>query len=288
MRAVRGKPAGACVALLCAAAVLVAAASASARTLHVKALARVAYVGTTSRGLELAGTVSDRALGKGGLLAALGATAGGYGGTATIVNPSGSLTATVRVATRSQGTLVNFGVTADVTAGTGRFAGARGTLTGTALVTATAAVGNLRLHGTLRGATGRAPAPVPNRGVRHVKGVFRGAELSLARGGLETLVGSAAGLVPGPAVVVVRDRATTTRARGTYTLFAAGGTLTGFLDVHIGGGSGALRAENGTVTVTGGTGAFRGAHTTSPGVVRGTRDLRSQQLVLRITGGLTP
>lgn len=272
-------------AIVCGFGGLLAAPSAWARTVNVNALAHVAYIGTTSRGLQWAGTVNDPALGNGGLVATFGRTAGGYRGTAAIVNPSGSLTATVRVTVRLEGQLVRFGVTADVTDATGRFTGARGTLTGSALVTATAPVGTLRLHGTLRGASGRAPAPLGGAGVQRVDGRFLGAELSLARSGVETVVGSATGLVPGPAVLVAYERATMTSARGTFTVFAAGGTVTGVFDVRFPGGS-RVRSETGTWTVTRGSGDLSGAHTTSAIAVRGTRDLKLQMIALRIQGAL--
>lgn len=99
--------------------------SASASTVSADALAHVAYGGTASSGLEWAGTVVDPALGNGGLLATFGRTAAGYRGTATMVNPNGSLTATVQVTVHLEGHLVRFGVAADVTGATGRFTGAR-------------------------------------------------------------------------------------------------------------------------------------------------------------------
>jgi hypothetical protein len=261
--------------------------SAWAGTVEVNALARVAYVGTTSSGLQWAGTVTDPALGGGGLLASLGRTAGGYAGSATIVNSSGSLTGTVRATLRRQVNLVHFDITADITIATGRFAGARGTLTGTALVTATLAVGSLRLHGTLHGAAGRLPAGPPGTVVRHVDGRFRGAELSVAHSGEETVVGSATGIVPGPAVVVVRDRATLTTVRGTFTVFVAGGSLAGVIDVRLRGRS-AVRSESGTATITGGAGDLSGARSTSAAAVSGTRDLVTQLIALRIRGAFTP
>jgi len=257
--------------------------SAWAGTVNVNALAHVAYTGTTSSGLQWAGTVNDPALGNGGLLAAFGRTAGGYRGTATIVNPSGSLTATVRVSVHPDGHLVRFGVTADVTGATGRFSGARGALTGNALVTATKPVGTLRLHGTLHGASGRAPVPPAGAGPQHVDGRFIGAELSLARSGVLTVVGSVTGLVPGPAVLVAHERATTTSARGTLTVFAAGGTLTGAFDVRFPGSS-RVRSETGTWTFTRGSGDLSGAHTTSPITLRGTRDLKLELISLRLRG----
>jgi hypothetical protein len=230
--------------------------------------------------------MTDPALGDGGLLASLRHTASGYAGSATIINPSGSLTGTVRAILRRQGHLVHFGIAADITTATGRFAGARGTLTGTALVTATLAVGSLQLHGTLHGAAGGSPAPPAGTVVRHVDGRFRGAELSVAHSGEETVVGSATGVVPGPAVVVVHDRATTTTVRGTLTVFVAGGSLTGVIDVRLRGG-GAVRSESGTPTIAGGAGDLRGAHTTSPAVVSGTRNLVTELIALRIRGDLT-
>jgi hypothetical protein len=170
-------------------------------------------------------------------MANFGRTASGYRGSATIVNPSGSLNAAVRVTVHLDGHLVRFGITADVTGATGRFTGARGTLTGSALVTATKPVGTLRLQETLRGASGRAPMPLGGAGVRHVAGRFLGAELSLARDGVLTVVGSAIGLVPGPAVLVAQERVTATSAHGGLTVFTAGGTLTGTFDVRFPGGS---------------------------------------------------
>jgi len=265
---------------------LLAAPSATAATVNVNALAHVAYIGTTTRGLEWAGSVNDPALGNGGLVATFGRVAGGYSGTATIVNPSGSLTASVQVTVRLEGHLVRFGVTADVTGATGRFRAARGTLTGSALVTATNSVGTLRLHGTLRGASGRAPGPPTGSGIRHVDGRFLGAELGLSRSGILTVVASITGLVPGPAVLVAHGRATTTSSRGTLTVFAAGGTLTGAFDVRFPGSS-RVRSETGTWTFTRGSGDLSGAHTTSPITLRGTRDLKLELISLRLQGAFT-
>jgi hypothetical protein len=263
----------------------VCAGNAWARTVNVNALAHVAYLGTTSSGLQWAGTMNDPALGNGGVVASFGRTASGYRGTATIVDLSGSLTGNVRVIVRLEGHLVHFGITADVTRGSGRFTGARGTLTGSALVTATAPVGTLRLHGTLHGASGRAPGPPGVAVVRHVEGHFLGAELSLSRSGLETVVGSITGLTPGPAVMVAQERATTTRSHGMLTVFAAGGTLTGVFDVRFPGGS-RVRTETGTYTFTRGSGDLSGAHTTPLSVV-GKRDLELQRINVRIRGALT-
>lgn len=272
------------IAVLCICGGLLTAPSAWARTVNVNALAHVAYLGTTSSGLQWAGTVNDPGIGNGGLVATFGRTAGGYRGTATIVNPSGSLTATVGVTVHLEGHLVRFGITADVRSATGRFTGARGTLTGSALVTATAPVGTLRLHGTLHGASGRAPVPLSGARVRHVDGRFLGVELSLSRSGVETVIGSVTGLVPGPAVMVARERATTTSSRGTLTVFAAGGTLTGVFDVRFPGGS-RVRTETGTYTFTRGSGDLSGAHTT-PLVVHGRRDLKLQRIATRMQGTL--
>jgi hypothetical protein len=248
----------------------------------VNALAHIAYIGTTSRGPQWAGTINDRALGKGALVASFGRSAGGYRGTGTIVSPSGSLNETVQVTVHLEGHLVRFGITADVTGATGRFTGARGTLTGSALVTATNSVGTLRLHGTLHGASGRVPAPLG--GVRHVDGRFLGVELSLARNGVETVIGSATGLVPGPAITVAQERTTTTSAHGTLTVFAAGGTLTGAFDVRFPGG-GRVRTETGTYAFTRGSGDLSGVHATSL-AVRGTRDLKLQRIATRMKGVL--
>lgn len=283
MRAFRGKPALVLVAVVFGC--LPAAPNAWARNVRVDALAHIAYIGKTGSGLQWAGTVTDPALGGGGLVASFGRTASGYAGTATIVNPSGSLTATVRVTIRLEAYLVGFDFTADVTGATGRFTGARGTLTGSALVTATKPVGSLRLHGTLHGASGRAPVPLSNTGVRHVDGRFLGAELSLARSGTLTVVGSATGLVPGPAVLVAHERATTTSARGTLTVFAAGGTLTGRFDVRFPGVS-RMRSETGTWTLTQGSGDLSGAHSIPVIAIRGTRNLKEELIALRIQGTL--
>jgi len=86
-------------------------------------------------------------------------------------------------------------------------------------------------------------------------------------------------------VVVVHDRATTTTVRGTFTLFAAGGSLTGTIDLRFR-GIGAVRSEAGTGTITGGAGNLSGARTTAPAMIRGTRNLRSQLIALRIQGAL--
>lgn len=275
------------IAVVCMCGGLLTAPCASAATVNVNALARIAYVGSTGGALQFAGTVSDPAVGTGGLLATVHVVSGGYGGSAAIVSASGSLTGTVRATARPQGDLVQLSLTDAVTAATGRLAGARGTLTGSATVTATGGVGELRLRGTLRGAGGRPPAPLSGEGVRHVNGRFQGAELSLARSGVLTVVGSVTGLVRGPAVLVAHERATTTSARGTLTVFAAGGTLTGAFDVRFPVGS-QVRSETGTWTFTGGSGDLRGAHTTSPITLRGTRDLVTELIALRIRGAFTP
>jgi hypothetical protein len=258
--------------------------SAWGATVNVNVVAQVAYIGATGSGFHWAGTVTDPALGDGGLTATLRLVRSGYVGNATILNSSGSLTGSVTATLRQRGQLVHFGLTADITAASGRFAGARGTLTGTALVTATLADGHLRLHGTLHGASGRAPAPLGGARVRHVDGRFLGAELSLARDRVLTVVGSATGLVPGPAVLVARGRETTTGSRGMITLFTAGGTLSGVYNVRFP-GSGPLRSETGTWTITRGSGEESGAH--GPIALRGTRNLRLELIALRIRGALT-
>ena len=287
MRFMRRRWGWAIVAAVCAWAGLFACASSAwaGTECKVNALARVAYIGTTSGGLQWAGTVTDPALGGGGLLATFARTAGGYRGTATIVSPSGSLTATVQVTVRLEGHLVRFGVAADVTGATGRFTGARGALTGSALVTATNPVGTLRLRGTLHGASGQAPVALGGAGVRHVAGRFLGAELSLARDRVLTVVGSVTGLIPGPAVLVAHERATATSARGTLTVFAAGGTLTGTFDARFPGSS-RVRSETGTWTFTRGSGDLSGAHSTPVIALRGTRDLKLERIALRIQGAL--
>ena len=141
------------IAAVCMCGGLLAARSASGATVNVNALARIAYVGSTGGALQFAGTVNDPALGNGGLLATVRLVSGKYGGTATLVTASGSLTGTLRATARAQGDLVHLSLTDAVTAATGRLAGARGTLTGSSTVTATGGVGELRL----RGAAGRTP-----------------------------------------------------------------------------------------------------------------------------------
>jgi len=127
--------------------------------------------------------------------------------------------------------------------------------------------------------------PLSGAQVRHVDGRFLGAELSLSRAGVETVIGSATGLVPGPAVMVAQERTTTTSAHGTLTVFAAGGTLTGVFDVRFPGES-RVRTETGTYTFTRGSGDLSGAHTT-PLTVRGERDLKLQRIAVRMQGALT-
>ena len=273
-----------CVTVLVGFAGTLTASSAWARSVNVNAVAHVAYVGRTGSGFQWAGTVMDAGLGNGALQANLRLVPGGYVGGATIVNPSGSLTGAVRATLRLEGHLVHFGLTATITAATGRFAGARGTLTGSALVTATLADGSLRLHGTLHGASGRAPVPL-GAGVRHVVGRLRGAELSLTREGVLTVVGSITGLVPGPAVLVARGRTTTAGTRGTITVFAAGGTLSGVYDVRFP-GSGPVRSETGTWNLTRGSGDLTGGHSAGAIALRGTRNLVLELIALRIQGAL--
>lgn len=287
MTALGSKRALAFVSALCGSWCLLLAPSAQAATVNVNALARVVYIGSNAGAVQFAGTVTDPAVGNGGLLATVRPTAGGFRGSALFVNPSGSMTGTFRVTVRVQGPLVRLGFIGAVTGATGRFAGARGTLTGSALVTATLAKGNLRLHGTLHGAVGRAPTPLPSALVRHVDGRFQGAELSVAPSGLETIVGSATGIVPGPAVVVVHDRATRTSVRGTFTVFVAGGSVSGVIGVRLR-GSGAVRSESGTATITGGVGDLTGARSTSSAAVSGTRNLVTQLIALTIRGAFTP
>ena len=118
-------------------------------------------------------------------------------------------------------------------------------------------------------------------------GRFEGVEVSLDRSGEETIVGSASGVVPGPAVVVVHDRATRTTARGTFTMFVAGGSLTGVIDVRLH-GRGAVRSESGTATITGGAGYLSGARSASAAGVSGTRNLVTEVIALRIRGAFTP
>lgn len=286
MTALGSKRALAFVSALCGSWCLLLAPSAQAATVNVNALARVVYIGSNAGAFQFAGTVTDPAVGNGGLLATVRPAAGGFRGSALFVNPSGSMTGTFRVTVRLQGPLVHLGFIGAVTGATGRFAGARGTLTGSALVTATLAKGNLRLHGTLHGAVGRAPTPL-GAIVRHVDGRFRGAELSVASSGLETIVGSATGIVPGPAVVVVHDRATKTSARGTFTVFVAGGSVSGVIGVRLR-GTGGVRSESGTATITGGAGALTGARSTSAAAVSGTRNLVTELIALNIRGAFTP
>jgi hypothetical protein len=119
-----------------------------------------------------------------------------------------------------------------------------------------------------------------------VRGRFLGAELSLTRGGVLTVVGSVTGLVPGPAVLVARERATRTSSKETITVFAAGGTLTGVFKVRFPGSS-TVRSETGTWTFTGGSGNLSGARSTPVIAVRGTRDLESELIALRVRGALT-
>lgn len=258
-----------------------------AKTIRVNALAQIGVIKSTSRVLELAGAVSDPSVGNGGLLASLHPAAGGYTGTATFVNPLGSATLAVRVIPRVTGALVHLNLTATVTGATGRFAGAQGKLTGSGVVAAAYGVGHLRLRGTLRGASGRAAAPPHGGGIRHVNGRFEGIEVRLARNGEETIVGAATGVVPGPVVVVVHDRATTTTVRGTFTMFAAGASLTGTISLRFR-GRGAVRSESGAAVITGGAGYLSGARSTSSAGLSGTRNFISQLIALRIRGAFRP
>lgn len=258
-----------------------------ARTIDVNARAQIGLLSSSGGVLQFAGAVSDPGIGNGGLLATVHPAAGAYVGTATFLNRFGSATLALHVAVRKVGPLYDLSVAGAVTAASGRFAGARGTLTGSTTVNPSLGVGVLRLRGTLRGAAGGAPAPLRGIGVRHVDGRFHGVEVSLERSGLETIVGSATGVVPGPAVVVVHDRATATTVHGTFTLFAAGGSLTGVISVRLR-GRGAARSESGTARITGGAGELSGARSTSAAVVTGTRNLVTQLIALRIRGAFTP
>ena len=87
-------------------------------------------------------------------------------------------------------------------------------------------------------------------------------------------------------MLVAHGRATTTSSRGTITVYAAGGTLTGDYNVPFPGSS-AVRSESGTWTFTGGSGDLSGAHSTPVIAVRGTRDLKLELIALRIQGALT-
>lgn len=265
----------------------VSAPNAWAKTINVNARARVAIVSSSGGVFQLAGAVSDPSISNGGLLVTVHPAAGGYAGTATFVNRSGSVAAAVRVAARVHGQLVHLSLTAPVKGASGEFAGARGTLSGAGTVTAVFGVGVLRLHGTLRGVSGRAPKPLRGAGVVHVHGRFQGSEVRLSRSGKETVIGVAAGLVPGPAIVVAHLRSRTTSVRGNFTLFASGGSLSGSISLRFR-NRGAVRSESGTGRVTGGSGYLRGAHSTSPAIVSGTRSLKTQQIVLRFRGAFRP
>lgn len=255
------------------------------RSVTVNARAEVGVFRSTHGVFEFAAAVSDPSLGDGGLLATIRQGANGYVTTGTFVNRFGSLVGTLHATVREQGSLVHLSFAGPVTAATGRFAGARGTLTGTGTVTTATGVGVLRLHGTLRGMTGRAPGPPSTPVVRRVNGSFIGIEVVLARSGEETIVGPVTGVVPGPAVVVVHDRASSTTVRGTFSVFTAGGSATGVIDLRFR-GQGSVRSESGTVSVTGGNGDLSGARTMGLGSVSGTRDLITEEIVLRIRGVL--
>ena len=178
-------------------------------------------------------------------------------------------------------------VTGHVSGATGRFTGGHGPLTGSTTINPSFGVGVLRLRGTLHGATGRDPVRAPSSAVQHVVGHFAGIQVSLNRTGEETVVGPATGVVPGPAVVVVHDRTSATAIHGTFTMFTAGGSLSGVIDLRFR-DRGSVRSEAGTARVTKGAGVLSGARTVSPAVVQGTRDLRSQRIAFTIRGAFLP
>jgi hypothetical protein len=264
---------------------LAAAPSASARNVSVNVRATVIAINASTRVLRFAGTASDPGLGNGGLVITVHPVSGGFAGALTIVGPSGSVTAAVRINVRTRAQLVRFNATASVTAATGRLAGAHGTLTGGGAVTADRGFGELHLAGVLRGATGRSPGTAG--GTRQVDGTFQGAIVSFDRSGAERIMGSVTGLTPGPAVAVFKARVTGSRARGTLTILAAGGTLTADFNLRLGPGMGRFRIDTGTGSVTGGTGAVAGARSVAPIAVHGTRDLVTQLINLRIRGKVT-
>ncbi len=73
--------------------------------------------------------------------------------------------------------------------------------------------------------------------------------------------------------------------RGSFTVFAAGGSLSGVVNLRRR-GRGAVRSETGTATITAGSGDLSGARSISPAAVSGTRNLVSQLIGLRIQGAL--
>ena len=263
------------------------AARATARTISVNAVAQFGVLRSSGGALQLSGVVSDPGIGNGGLVATLHPTAGGYSGTATFLNRYGSAQVALRVAVRTVGPLWRLNVTGHISGATGRFTGVHGPLTGSTTINPSFGVGVLRLRGALHGATGRAPVAPPRGAVQHVVGHFDGIQVSLNRTGEETVVGPATGVVPGPAVVVVHDRASATTVHGTFTMFTAGGSLSGVIDLRFR-DRGSVRSEAGTATVTKGAGILSGARTVSPAAVQGTRDLRSQRIAFTIRGAFLP
>ncbi len=247
---------------------------------------QIGIISSGSPALRIAGTLRGAGLGQGGLIADLRPTRGGYAGTLTIVDGSGSLVASLRASARTRGTLVHLSATAPVTGASGRLRGARGTLRWTMILTGDGDVGAIQLAGNLRGAAGRAPGPAVGSRALRVDARMQGTSVALARNGQETIVGAVSGVVPGPAVVVLRVSSTARLLHSAFTIFAAAGTVTGRIDLRRGSGGAQVRTDTGTAVVTGGTGAFLGAHTVGPAVVRGTRDLVTQLIELRIRGEL--
>lgn len=262
-----------------------AAPATAASSVAINASGAIGLISPAGTTLSFAGTLAGGGIGSGALLADLRPASGGYRGSATIVDGAGSLSGVVRIRARAQSSLIRLTLSLSVTGATGRFTGGRGTLTGSATVTAERGVGRLSLAGIIRGAAGRAPGAVSPRTVV-VNGSVQGTEAAVDRHGVETLVGRVTGVTPGPAVAVLQARSTVRTINSTFTLFTAGATLTGQLDLRRGPPRGAVRTDTGTASVTGGAGALAGARTPAPTAVRGTRNLVSQLFSLRIRGRL--
>lgn len=272
----------------CGSIALLAAPSAGARTVHITSRATIALVGTRAGHFRFSGPVTDRALGDGGMLLKVHRTSGGLAGTATIIDGLGSLKGKVRMRTTGHTSVTaHEKVTVAVTKASGAFTGARGTLTGRATIRNSSPAGVMRLRGTLRGARGRAPTPPPGTHTHRLNGRFGLAELSvnLKQSNRARAIGSGTGAVRGPTVLVVNERSTKTGVHGTFTLFAAGGSLTGAINWREkapGTGSG-----RGSARITGGTGDLTGAHSSSAATIIVGRNQQLQIVILRIRGAFT-
>lgn len=265
---------------------LAAATPAAARTLTVNTTARVGVISTGAQQLELAGSMRDPRLGRGGVLLDVSAQAGGYAGTLKLVTGEGRLEVrlTTTAGARPGGQLLDLKGSGRVVRATGRYRGARGRLRGTAVLTADRGIGDLKVRGRLTGAEGSAPSPTPGSRRRAVDVKVRGTQV-LLRGGQELLAASTTGLTDEEGIVVLEVDQQATEVDADFVVYNGRGTFRGRITFtrsdDLGSG---VRRDRGTVVITSGTGAYAGARTLGRGDVTGTRNLASQLFTLDVGG----